>query len=368
MAGSRSQSKSGSRGRKTAARSQPAKSKRPAASKKAASRKKAAPRKSAPRRGGQERRPAEYAKEAVSEWGKAARYGAAALTAIARGALPSGQRETALLDKLNPAKTEKGGRIGDVTDKLLSKMGTGGKLASMLSAGSRVVERMRDGGASREAGGGARSEAQAASSNGAGGDLQIPIQESMEVAVPVEVAYELATRFEEYAEFIDRVDGAEQTDDSHVAFDAKVRGRERRIEIEILDARPNERIDWRATEGIAHGGVISFHRLAPRLTHIELSVDLEPEGLIQRLTRKAHLSERAIRADMHRFKAFAELSDEGLELEEELDEEEPEEEESEELAGEEELADEEELEDLEDEEYEDEDQESEEYATQKGRG
>jgi uncharacterized membrane protein len=269
--------------------------------------------------------PVEDAGEALREWGNAIRYGAAAISPVARRAglaatdLARRRRERreqrqSLIDRVNPSKTERGGRLGDVADKVLSKMGATGKVASGFSVGSRAIERMR---ARREESSDQDADTEAelsqtedvAAGNGFSGQLPIPIQESIEVALPVKAAYELCTRFEDYPEFIDRIDDAEETDENHVAFVAKVRGVHRRIEIEIEDERPSERIDWRGT-GIDHSGVISFHELAPRLTHIELSIELEPEGLMQRLARTAHLTERAIRGDMRRFKAYAELWEE----------------------------------------------------------
>src|SRR5207247_665447 len=120
------------------------------------------------------------------------------VTALARGAT-GGDEKPRLLARLNPAKTEKGGRVGDVADKLLSKVGTGGKLASMVSAGSRIVERMRDqGGSGSEVGQERGREAPAAATNGSGGDLPIPLQEAIDIAVPIEVVYALFTRFEDY--------------------------------------------------------------------------------------------------------------------------------------------------------------------------
>ena len=50
---------------------------------------------------------------------------------------------SSLMERLNPATTEKGGRTGDMVDALLAKLGAPGKIASKASLGSRVVERMR---------------------------------------------------------------------------------------------------------------------------------------------------------------------------------------------------------------------------------
>ena len=283
--------------------------------------------------------PAEDAGEALREWGNAIRYGAAAVAPVAKRAglaatdLARRRRERrkqgrSLIDRVNPSRTEKGGRVGDVADKVLSKMGAPGKVASAFSVGSRAIERMR---ASREEDSdrGAETEFEPSrgedlvAGNGFGGGLPIPIQESIEVALPVKAAYAVCTQFEDYPEFLDRIEDADEIDEDHVSFIAKIRGLHRRIEIEIEDERPNERIDWRGT-GVEHSGVISFHELAPRLTHIELSIELEPEGLVQRLARTVHLTERAIRAEMRRFKAYAEFWEEeegGEEDEAERDEE-----------------------------------------------
>jgi uncharacterized membrane protein len=242
-----------------------------------------------------EPRPSEHAREALSEWGRAFRYAGAVL------------------------RPKIGGRVGQAAGALMSKLGAPAALASKLGAGSRIAERIGGGGHAGSNG--------AAASNEDGAwdhDMPIPIQESIEVAVPVKTAYALCTRFADYPEFIDRIESVEELDASTVAFEAKVRGVRRRIELEIVDERPNRRIDWEGTGDLEHSGVISFHALAPSLTHIELTVDLEPQDLIQRLTRAAHLTERAIRADMHRFKAYAEL---WQEEEEPVDEGQPEDEE-----------------------------------------
>ena len=347
--------------------------------------------------------PGEYATEAAREWGKAVRYGAAALasavrragfaaTETARARRERRKERRPLRERLNPSETEKGGRVGDLADKLLSKMGAPGKVASAFSVGSRVVERVR-----RRDEDGSQNDAQAAhdqeesddafgTGDGFGGRTPIPIQESIEVSLPIEAVYALSTGFADYPEFIDRIAEAEETDDG-VVFVARARGLHRRIEIEIEDERPNERIDWQATAGLAHSGVVSFHQLAPRLTRIELTIEVQPEGLLDRVARATHLTQRAIRADLRRFKAYGELweDDGGAEPEEDEAEEErgePEEDETdvseeptdkaaeegedeefeeEELDDDEELEDEDELEEEED--FEDEDELDEEPLT-----
>jgi hypothetical protein len=92
-----------------------------------------------------------------------------------------------------------------------------------------------------------------------------------------------------------------------VAVVVHVRGRTRELQVELLDQRTNERIDWECSDGIPHSGAISFHRLAPRLTRVELTIKPEQEGLIERLARAARITDRTVHDELHRFKAFAEL-------------------------------------------------------------
>lgn len=238
-----------------------------------------------------ERRPSEYAREAVSEWGKAARLTGATLSPLAKRAVK----------RLVPSKSEKGGRIGDAADAVLSKMGKPGKVASKVGVGSRLIEK------ALPSGNGASANGSGTNGNGSGGNLPVPIQESIEVAVPIRTAYALATSFDRYADFLEHVEAVESGDATGAAFDVKLHGSHRTIEIEILDSEEGRRVEWCGTEGQEHSGVVSFHELAPNLTHLELSVEIEPKGMVQRLTRTAHLTERAIRSELHRFKAYAEL-------------------------------------------------------------
>jgi uncharacterized membrane protein len=290
VAGSQSKGKSRAKG---SARSK-AKSRKPRGSGRSAAKQNAGP------------RPSEYAKEAASEWRKAARLAAAALSPGAKNAIR----------RLKSANSTRGGQVGSAADALLAKMGRPGKLAARMSLGTRAVEKLRPGGA-----GGAKPGADVdpegvagSSGNGAAGNLPVPIQESIEIAVPVKVAYMLATRFDEYPRFVEHVEAVEEDRADVVAFEVKLRGSHRTVGIELVDQQPGQRLEWRGIEGPDHVGVLSFHELAPRLTHLELSVELEPEGMVQRLTRTAHLTERAIRMELQRFKAYAELWQDEVEI------------------------------------------------------
>jgi len=141
----------------------------------------------------------------------------------------------------------------------------------------------------------------------------MPIQQSVDVAVPVKVAYNLWSQFEEWPTFMHRVDSADQVDDATVEISTKVWGITKRFKAEIVEQRPDERIEWNVEEGLLHRGVVTFHELAPRLTRIEVSLDVEPEGLIEKAGRGMRFAKRAVRGDLHRFKAYAEVAEEAEE-------------------------------------------------------
>ena len=144
---------------------------------------------------------------------------------------------------------------------------------------------------------------------GHGRGRRMPIQQSVDVAVPLKVAYDRWTQFEDWPEFMHRIEDAEQVDDATVAFTTKMWGFTRRFEAEIVEQHPDERIEWDVKEGVSHTGVATFHKLAPRLTRIEVSIDVEPEGVVEKAGRGMRFTKRAVRGDLHRFKAFVEMNE-----------------------------------------------------------
>jgi hypothetical protein len=46
---------------------------------------------------------------------------------------------------------------------------------------------------------------------------------------------------------------------------------------------------------------VTFHELAPRLTRIEVNMDVDPGSLIEKAARGMRRVKRAVRADLHRF-------------------------------------------------------------------
>ena len=184
---------------------------------------------------------------------------------------------------------------GEVADEKLKPKGLGG-----LLGGGRLF-----GGDDSDSG---DEDGDGGTAHGSG--RRMPIQQSVDVAVPVKVAYNLWTQFEDWPTFMHRVDSADQVDDATVAFSTKVWGITKEFEAEIIEQRPDQRIEWDVAEGLSHTGVVTFHELAPRLTRIEVTLDIQPDSLLEKAGRGMRFAKRAVRGDLHRFKAFAEIEEE----------------------------------------------------------
>jgi uncharacterized membrane protein len=267
---------------------------------------------------------AAYGREALTEWADAARYGLRALAAKRE----AGKTGPSLKERLDPTQTDKGGKAGDMADLALAKLGRPGQLAAKVKLGSRLVDRVMpssepepddvEGEApavaeeEEEAETAATTEANGlAEGDGVGAGAPLPIQVAIDVALPVAAVFDLCTRFEEYPQIVERVTAVEVEDDTHFTIAARVGGRSHQLAIELVDELPEERLDWEGAGDLEHSGVLSFHPLAPRLTRLELTIERDTESLVEHLGRLLTLPERGLKQELRRFKAVAELWEDG---------------------------------------------------------
>ena len=138
---------------------------------------------------------------------------------------------------------------------------------------------------------------------------RMPVQQSVDIGVPLETVYNQWTQFELWPDFMQRVTRVTQEDHCTVSFAVKVWGKTKEFTAQIDTQRPDERIKWKVTQGMNHTGVVTFHELGPRLTRIEVNLDVEPGSLIEKMARGMRFVKRAVRADMARFKAYVLMKD-----------------------------------------------------------
>jgi len=138
---------------------------------------------------------------------------------------------------------------------------------------------------------------------------RLPIQRWTDIAAPVETVYERWTDFEEFPNFMHRVTSVKQEEQNKVTWDEKIWFSSRHWEGEITERRKNEKIAWKTTSGMAHAGVITFHRLEKNLTRVMVDMDFVPQGMIEKMASGMRFVKRAVEADLARFKAYVELGE-----------------------------------------------------------
>jgi len=132
------------------------------------------------------------------------------------------------------------------------------------------------------------------------------IEESVEVSVPVRVAYNQWTQFEEFPQFMEGVEEVRQTGDSRTHWRTKIAGVEREFDAEITEQHPDHRVAWRSLSGASHAGVVTFHRLDDATTRVMLQLDVEPEGVVEKAGDALGVAKRRVKGDLGRFKELIE--------------------------------------------------------------
>ena len=133
------------------------------------------------------------------------------------------------------------------------------------------------------------------------------VQESVDVEVPITVAYNQWTQFESFPQFMGGVERITQLDDTRTRWVTNVDGVKREFDAEITEQHPDERIAWTSTGGAARqAGVVTFHRLDEGRTRVMIQIDWEPDGVVEKAGAAFGFDDRQVKADAKRFKEFIE--------------------------------------------------------------
>jgi len=129
---------------------------------------------------------------------------------------------------------------------------------------------------------------------------------SIDVNVPVSVAYNQWTQFEEFPRFMEGVESVRQLDDRHLHWRANIGGKVEEWSAEITEQIPDKRIAWKSISGAKNAGVVTFHRLSDETTRVTLQIDYEPQTWTESLGDLLGFLERRVQNDLDRFKEFIE--------------------------------------------------------------
>ena len=131
------------------------------------------------------------------------------------------------------------------------------------------------------------------------------IDESIEVNVPVSVAYNQWTQFEDFPLFMEGVDHVQQLDDTRLHWVATVAGKKTEWDAKILEQHPDRQISWISEDGKKTRGTVTFEPLSEGKTQIRLSMSYQADPL-EAVGSAAGLDSLRVHADLERFKELVE--------------------------------------------------------------
>jgi uncharacterized membrane protein len=177
-------------------------------------------------------------------------------------------------------------KLSEATDKLIDRMDQGGPgVKSAVSGLKALAEGKSPFRAVASAGAaGIKEKVKQIFRGGKGkkGLKLVNIVETLDVGVPMRLAYNQWTQYEDFPSFTKKVEHAEHPEDEKVNWKAQIWWSHRSWESTIIEQVPDDHIVWRSKgpKGYADGAV-TFSELAPNLTRIMLVMEYHPQGLFE---------------------------------------------------------------------------------------
>jgi uncharacterized membrane protein len=137
------------------------------------------------------------------------------------------------------------------------------------------------------------------------------IEDTIEVQVPVQQAYNQWTQFEDFPKFMEGIQSVQQLDDTHVQWVAEIRGESRQWTTEITEQRTDEKVAWKTIEGeVKNDGVVTFEPMGDAQTRVNVQMDVEGDSTAENVAGDLlGVVKNQVRGDLERFKQLIENRD-----------------------------------------------------------
>lgn len=132
------------------------------------------------------------------------------------------------------------------------------------------------------------------------------IEHTLELHVPVRVAYNQWTQFEMFPHFMDGVEHVEQYDDTHLHWVAVIAGQKKSWDAEIVEQEPDQKVAWRSISGATNNGSVTFEPKGPDKCRITLVLSYAPEDAKEKIGDALGILRLKVAGDLRRFKHFIE--------------------------------------------------------------
>jgi uncharacterized membrane protein len=134
------------------------------------------------------------------------------------------------------------------------------------------------------------------------------IEDTIEVQVPVQQAYNQWTQFEDFPKFMEGIESVQQLDETHVRWIAESRGESREWTTEITEQEPDKKVAWMTIDGeVKNDGVVTFEQIAGGQTRVNVLMDVEGESAAENVAGDLlGVVKNQVRGDLERFKQLIE--------------------------------------------------------------
>ncbi len=197
--------------------------------------------------------------------------------------------------------------VGGLTDKFEDVAG-GGPIGKAAAEGGKAKAEGGSavGGALKGAVSGVKDKVTGGGGESSGGGKPTKstnIIETIDVGVPVKVAYNQWTEFGAFPSFMKKVESVESPDENKINFKAQIFLSHRTWEATIKSQIPDERIVWRSKGQKGHvDGAVTFHEIGPNLTRILVVLEYYPQGLFEKTGNIWEAQGRRARAELRHFR------------------------------------------------------------------
>ena len=132
------------------------------------------------------------------------------------------------------------------------------------------------------------------------------IEKSIEVNVPVYVAYGQWTRFAEFPRFMEGVKEVKQLDAKRLHWKAEIAGRDTEWDAEITEQLADQRLALTIRDVAIKGMVATFHELSNDRSTVRLHVEYNPQGAVEPGGDALGAVTLRVQGDLERFKGLVE--------------------------------------------------------------
>ena len=133
------------------------------------------------------------------------------------------------------------------------------------------------------------------------------VVETIDIDVPVHIAYNQWTQFETFGKFLPEVESVTQLDDVRNAWTVKVAGATREFTTVITEQIPDDRIAWTSVDGeVNHAGVVTFHKLSDTSSRLAAQIDWDPDTAVEKIGAALNIPGHAVKHALTRFKEHIE--------------------------------------------------------------